>query len=114
MSKMIRIATIDDVETDEDLVKFLQYNRKMMLVFAREYASSAAELGAMLKVHDKRSGVRRRHKVVRPIALAAGVMILICRYMSLAAKRFQVEYAPEIEAAGRRSRTGNRTIRFGG
>ncbi|MEV6967603.1 hypothetical protein AB0M47_21110 [Hamadaea sp. NPDC051192] len=112
--RIVRIATIDDVQTDEDLIKFFQYQRKLMLMFAREYANTAAELSAMLKAHDKRAKVRRRHKVVRPLGLAAAVMMLICRYVTLAARRFQVEYQAEIQAANRRtSRAGNKTITFG-
>jgi hypothetical protein len=114
--RIVRIATIDDVENDEDLIKFLNNQRKIMLAFAREYANCAAELSAMLKAHDKKSGVRRRHKVVRPIGLAAAVMILICRYMTLASRRFQVEYQPEIDFHRGRGarRPGNRTMKFGG
>lgn len=116
MSKVVRIWTIDDVENDEDLLRYYSFLRKMMLSFARELANNAAELNAMLKAHDKRAGVKRRHKVVRPMGVAAGVLILVCRYITLSSKRFQVEYQPEIDAGRgtRKPRTGNRTIRFGG
>lgn len=115
MAMHVRVPTIDDVETDEDLIHYFNHQRKMMMIYAREYASTAADLSAMLKAHDKRSGVKRRHKVTRPVALAAAVMLLVGRYMALAAKRFRLEYQPEIEAArGRVRRAGNRTMKFGG
>lgn len=114
MARSVRIMTIEDVTTDDDLLNYYRYTRRLAHSLAREFAATAADLSAMLKAHDKRSGRRRRGKVVRPMALAAGVMMLIARYIALSAKRFQVEYQPEIEANKRRRPSpSGRTIRFG-
>jgi hypothetical protein len=108
----IRVMTIADVHNDQDLKDYYKYNRKMMTYLAREYAATAAELGAMLKAHDQRYGKKRRGKVVRPLALAAGVLVLVSRYITLSAKRFDVEYAPELDRAGRKKVAGSRTLNF--
>lgn len=111
----LRVMTIDDVQTDEDLKRYYAYNRKLVTFLAREFANTAAELAAMLKAHDEKAGKKRRGKVVRPMALAAGVLILVARYVTLSCRRFEVEYQPEIQANRRgRARRGRRTMDFGG
>jgi hypothetical protein len=107
--------TIDDVETDEDLKRYYAYNRKLITFLAREFANTAAELAAMLKAHDEAAGQKRRGKVVRPIALASGVLILVAKYVTLSARRFETEYQPEIDANRRgRRRTNRRSMDFRG
>jgi hypothetical protein len=113
MAATPRVFTIDDVQNDEDLRRYFANNRKLITWLAREYANSAAGLSAMLKPHDQRSRKKRRSKVVRPMALAAAVLILISKYLTLAAKRFEVEYREEIQASGRKPRRTNRTMNFG-
>jgi hypothetical protein len=108
-----RVWTIDDVQNDEDLRRYFRNQRKLITWLAREYASTAAQLSAMLKAHDDRARKRRRGRVVRPMALAAGVLILISKYLTASAKRFEVEYHDEIKASGRRVRRTDRTIHFG-
>jgi hypothetical protein len=110
----LRVMTIDDVQTDEDLKQYYRYNRKLVVFLAREFANTAAELSAMLKVHDERSGKKRRGKVVRPMALAAGVLILIGKYVTLSARRFEREYDQEINSNRRRPQRGRKTMNFGG
>jgi hypothetical protein len=110
----LRIMTIDDVETDEDLKRYYSYNRKLITMLAREFANTAAELSAMLKAHDERAGVKRRGKVVRPMALAAGVLILVSKYVTLSSRRFAAEYQPEIDNNRRRPQRGRKTMNFGG
>lgn len=113
MSTM-RIMTIDDVENDEDLKRYFAYNRKLIVFMAREFANTAAELSAMLKAHDDRSGKKRRGKVVRPMALASGVLILVSKYVTLSSRRFKLEYAEEIESANRRRpQRGRKSMNFG-
>lgn len=110
----LRVMTIDDVQTDEDLAKYYAYNRKLVVFLAREFANTAAELSAMLKAHDERSGKKRRGKVVRPMALASGVLILVGKYVTLSSRRFKTEYADEIESANRRRpQRGRRSMNFG-
>jgi hypothetical protein len=106
--------TIDDVQTDEDLKRYFAYNRKLVVFLAREFANTAAELAAMLKAHDERSGKKRRGKVVRPMALAAGVLILVGKYVTLSSRRFATEYQQEIESNRRRPQRGRKTMNFGG
>lgn len=114
MAGNLRVMTIDDVQTDEDLKRYYAYNRKLVVFLAREFANTAAELSAMLKAHDERSGKKRRGKVVRPIALAAAVLILVGKYVTLSARRFETEYQPEIEGNRRRKPRGRRSMDFGG
>jgi hypothetical protein len=109
----MRIMTIDDVENDEDLKRYYNYQRKLITFLAREFANTAAELSAMLKAHDERAGKKRRGKVVRPMALAAGVLILVSKYVTLSSRRFAVEYQPEIDNNRRRPRRGAKTMNFG-
>lgn len=111
---LVRIMQIDDVETDEDLKRWYAQNRKAMNYFVREFASAAPQLAAMLKPHDERAGLKRRSKVVRPIALAAAVMILIAKYLTLSARRFETEYSTELRASRRRSPQPRRSMKFGG
>jgi hypothetical protein len=112
----LRIMTIDDVQNDEDLKQYYAYNRKLVTFLAREFANTAAELSAMLKAHDERApgGKKRRGKVVRPMALAAGVLILVSKYITLSSRRFATEYQQEIEANRRRPTRGRRNFTFGG
>lgn len=110
----LRVMTIDDVQTDEDLKQYYAYNRKLVVFLAREFANTAAELSAMLKAHDERAGVKRRGKIVRPMALAAGVLILVGKYVTLSARRFEREYQQEIEHNRRRPQRGRKTMNFGG
>jgi hypothetical protein len=110
----VRVMTIDDVQTDEDLQKYYAYNRKLLVFLAREFANTAAELSAMLKAHDERAGKKRRGKVVRPMALAAGVLILVGKYVTLSSRRFKLEYQPEIDANKRRPTRTRRSMNFGG
>jgi hypothetical protein len=110
----LRIMTIDDVENDEDLKRYYAYNRKLIVFIAREFANTAAELSAMLKAHDERSGRKRRGKVVRPMALASGVLILVSKYVTLSSRRFKAEYAEEIDSANRRRpQRGRKSMNFG-
>lgn len=114
MARTIRIMTIDDVETDEDLLQYFQYMRKLIIQLMREWANASSELSAMLKVHDDRAQAKRRGRVIRPLALAAGLCLVVGRYMTLASRRFKTEYAPEIEMnKNRRRRVSARTIKFG-
>jgi hypothetical protein len=109
----MRIMTIDDVQNDEDLKQYYAYNRKLVTFLAREFANTAAELSAMLKAHDEKAGKKRRGKVVRPMALAAGVLILVSKYVTLSSRRFATEYQPEIEANRRRPQRARRNFNFG-
>jgi hypothetical protein len=110
----IRVIPMDDVHNDEDLIAYFRYFIKLIAAMAREFASAAAVLSAMLRAYDEKAGKRgRRRKVVRPLALAAGVMVLVSKYLALSARRFQVEYAEEIAAAKRPRRQSSRSFRFG-
>lgn len=113
MSSQLRVMTIDDVVNDQDLMRYYEHNRKMINFFGYQLAVSAAALKAMLRDSDKRSGLNRRAKVARPLALAAGLMVLVAKYIALSARRFETEYAPERRAAGRH-RQRARSMRFGG
>jgi uncharacterized membrane protein len=113
MSNNLKVMTIDDVVNDEDLKRYFEYNRKTINFFAYQFAVAAASLKAMLKDHDKRAGRNRRAKVARPLALAAGIMVLVAKYLALSARRFDQEYATERQAAGRQRRAA-RSMRFGG
>lgn len=112
MSKIVRIRTIDDVANDEQLKDMLKTFRQTVTLLCREFAHAAADLSAMLRVYDQKAGRKRRGKVVRPLALAAAVLVLVSRYVTLCAKRFEVEYAEEIAAHRRRARQPRR-FRFG-
>lgn len=104
---VVRIPNFENIENDEDFVRYLRQQRKMFAKAARELASAAANTAGILKAYDKASGKRRRGRVVRPMILAAAAATLICRYMALAASRFKVEYAEEI-ASGKRMRRQRR------
>lgn len=111
----VRIATIDEVNTDEDLKRYFAYMRKLIALLIRELAHAAGDLSAVLKAYDRKAGRRRRGKVVRPLALAAGVLVLVSKYITTAAKRFEVEYQPEIDSRRRGAhRRRDRTFTFGG
>lgn len=110
----LRVMVIDDVTTDDDLKRYYEHNRKVANFFAFQFALAASSLRAMLREHDKRTGRRgRAARVARPMALAAGIMTLVAKYLALSAKRFEMEYAEELRAAGR-PRTKARTMKFGG
>lgn len=113
MSRSLRVMTIDDVNTDEDLKRFFKTTRSIVNALSMMLALAAATLKAMLKDYDKKAGKRRRGKVARPLALAAGTLILVSKFLTLAARRFDQEYNEEIAASGRR-RQQSRRIRFGG
>lgn len=112
----IKVPIIDDVTEDEQFIAYLNYWRKLLNYLAYQMALAAAQTKAMLRVHDKRARERRAHKVARPLALAAGLFVAASKLLAMAAKRFQVEYAREIEAGRRPKRhpgAGTRNIRFG-
>lgn len=110
----LRLMTIDDVEDDADLRKCLRNNIKVATYLSIQLAMMAGTLGAMLKHHDKMFGKNRRRYVVRPILLASGVVMLIARFLRLAGKRFEIEYGPELQAAGRRkNKPRGRVMKFG-
>lgn len=117
----IRLPEIQDVEDDVDLLLHIKQTRKACGKFARELANTAGDLSAMLKAYDEAAKKRgRRKKVIRPLALAAGVMILVSKYLALTGRRFTVEYAEEIAAARavrkgpRRRQAARRRFRFTG
>jgi hypothetical protein len=113
MSRSVRVMTMDDVNTDEDLKRFLKTMRAMANALSMVFALAASQLGAMLKDYDKRAGKNRRGRISRPLALAAGAMVLVSKLLTLAARRFDQEYHNEIVASGRRRREARR-FRFGG
>lgn len=114
MSRSIRVMTMDDVNHDADLKRFLKTMRNMANALSMVFAQAAADLSAMLKDYDKRAGRARRGRVTRPLALAAGAMILVSRLLTLAATRFEREYHAEITASGRRRRESRRFTFTGG
>jgi hypothetical protein len=110
-AKQVPMPIIDDVTSDDELIAFFNVYRKTFNILGYQAALASAQIKAMLRAHDKRSRNRRAHKVARPMALLAGVMVAAAKLCALAAKRFQIEYAPEI-GASRQSRRG-RTMNFG-
>ena len=112
MPANLRIMVIDDVTSDADLKRYYEHNRKLINFFCLQFALTAAQLKAMLREHDKRSGQHRAASVARPIALAAGIMVLVSKYLALSARRFELKYQPELQAAGR-ARRRSRTLNFG-
>lgn len=109
-----QFPAIEDVQNDEDLARYFKTMRKLMAIQAREMAAAAAEVSAMLKTHDQRAGVKRRHKIARPIAVNAALMILLGRNWALANRRFHLEYDAEIRGrSGRQRRHVRREITFG-
>lgn len=109
----LRLMVIDDVTTDADLKSWYEHNRKTINFFCLQFALAAAQIKAMLREHDRRSGHARAAAVALPIALAAGVMVLVSKYLALSARRFDQRYQPELSAAGRKP-ARNRTLHFGG
>lgn len=112
MPANLRIMIIDDVTSDADLKRYYEHNRKMVNFFCLQFALAASQLKAMLREHDKRSGQHRAASVARPLALAAGIMVLVSKYLALSARRFDQKYQAELVAAGRAKRR-NRTLNFG-
>ncbi|GGK32300.1 hypothetical protein GCM10010124_26350 [Pilimelia terevasa] len=109
-----RLMTIDDVVTDKELRAYFRTYAKALAYHARELAMAAGTLGAMLRIHDQRASRKRAGQIVRPIALASVLMFAAARYLKLACRRFETQYAPELQAAGRRKkRSGRRELKFG-
>jgi len=114
MSRSIRVMTMDDVQTDADLRRFLKTMRDMSNAVSMVFALAAADITAMLKDYDKRAGRNRRGRIARPLALAAGSMVLVSKLLTLAGRRFDQEYEQEIAASGRRRHESRRTFHFTG
>lgn len=109
---MVRVPTIDDVRTDADLVRLFQLHKRNINWLCHELALTAATIKAMLRDADRKAGKRRAARVSRPVALAAGVLVLVSKYMAVAARRFTTEYAEEIGHERRRSLSRGQSLRF--
>lgn len=108
MSAVIRIMTSDDIHTDADLARYIRQHQQILNRLGYEYAVGSAVVRSMLKDADKRAGQRRRYRVARPLAFAAGSMILGARQLALVDRRFREAYANELYRGGRRTTTRRR------
>lgn len=111
----MQLRTVNEIENDNDVVDALKNNKRVCNTLAAHFAAFAGELGGALAVYDRQAGRRRRAKVTRRLAVAAGLQVLAARAMVAADRAFRTEYEPEISAARGRGPRRPRTsrVRFG-
>jgi hypothetical protein len=110
----VRIPTSDDVSSDVDLANYIRANMQILARLGWEYAVMSAVVRSMLKDADKVAGKRRRFKVARPLAMAAGTLALASAQVNLVNRRFREAYAAELQASRThtRRRPANAQMRF--